>query len=199
ARALQATLPEPFLRAGVDEFLAMHPDRSALGAVVSAPGGGQRIELTGEGRRLLYGFHHAVAALVAAGNQVIVDDLLVDRAVVEHWHRALDGWRVLMVGLRCPLDDLERREARRAERTPGLARGYFTAAHQHVTYDLEVCTAPASPVECAASIADAWQAARSPSAGTPPGSNVVRSRASSALCDPSSRPASHRPAQPSER
>lgn len=163
ADALRPLLPGDFLRVSVDDFIAMHPDRSRLADLVPAEDGGVRIALRPEGHRLMRGFHRAVAALVAAGHGVVVDDVFLDAEVATDWRAALEGVPVLLVGVRCALEECERRERGRSERTPGLARGHFDIAHEGVTYDLDVWTDRQSPQEAAVAIRERWGASTPPS------------------------------------
>lgn len=163
AYALQRTLPQPFLRVGVEDFIAMHPERSALGSLVEARGG-VRIALTPAGWRMMETFHAAVAAIVGTGQRVIIDDLILHPSLLLDWTDVLDPERVLFVGLRCPLDECERRERARPERDPGLARGYYEEAHAHGGYDLEVDTAAHPPEEAARLVAERWLGGPPPAA-----------------------------------
>ncbi len=61
---------------------------------------------------------------------------------------------VLFVGVRCPLDELERRERARGDREAGLASLQYDLVHAHGDYDLECDTSTASPRACAERIRD---------------------------------------------
>jgi len=157
AAALQQQLPVPFLRVGVDDVIAMHPDRRALGWLVPEAGG-CRIELKPAGHRLMRAFHAAVAGFVAAGERVIVDDMFVHPDLLTGWLDALAGSRVLLVGVHCSLDEAERRERAREDRAPGLARGHHQTVHTGCRYDLELDTTERTSAECVRVICAAWQA-----------------------------------------
>ena len=93
------------------------------------------------------GYHHAVAATVRAGNNVVTD----------HFRPDLDlelyrGLRVLMVGVHCPLDELLRREAERPEHRRGFAEAQFEHLHAGREYDVEVDTTELAPEQCAAAV-----------------------------------------------
>ena len=70
---------------------------------------------------------------------------------------------LLSVGVRCPLDEVIRREAARRNRTLGQARAHFESVHAHVGYDVEVDTSAANPEACAEVIAAAVAGHRGPS------------------------------------
>ncbi|MGW2478172.1 chloramphenicol phosphotransferase CPT family protein [Streptomyces sp. NPDC001665] len=106
-------------------------------------------------RRTWMGFHRAVAGMAAAGNDVVVDHVLS-----EEW-RLLDclglfpARDVVLVGVRCSLEELERRERQRGDRPVGLAVRQFDQVHAHGLYDIECDTTTASPADCARQISDA--------------------------------------------
>lgn len=94
------------------------------------------------------GYHGAIAAAAEAGNNVIEDHYRADLDP-----RLLAGFDVLMVGVRCPLDELERREADRPPELRGFARSQYDGVHEGNEYDVEVNTAESSPEECARRVA----------------------------------------------
>lgn len=118
------------------------------------------------------GFAKCVAALASSGNNVIVDDviappqhlppgkefdacdLLRQRATI------LRPFDVLFVKVFCPLDELERREAARGDRTIGLARSQYDKVHKYATYDVEVDTSTNAPEDGAAQVLQALQSPR---------------------------------------
>ena len=70
----------------------------------------------------------------------------------------LEGLPVLVVGVRCPLNEIMRRRAgsashcaraTAAEPVPPPFRRWQSAVHDPGVYDLEVDTAQSSPAECA--------------------------------------------------
>ncbi len=166
ARALQQMLETPWLRTGIDQFWSMIDERwIEMGARAhegilwrfveegEAPPT-VRITLGPWGKRLVAGMHHAVAALARAGNNLVVDDVLVDPTWLVGWLDAQEGLSVLFVGLRCPLEVLEQRERIRGSRRTGEARGQFQIVHSHCLYDLEIDTSRADPSRCAQLIRD---------------------------------------------
>ncbi len=60
----------------------------------------------------------------------------------------LGGRYVLFVGLRCPLEELERRERKRDSRRQGFARAHIKKIHQGKIYDIELDTHVLSVGEC---------------------------------------------------
>ncbi|MEZ4679871.1 MAG: hypothetical protein R2932_37200 [Caldilineaceae bacterium] len=98
------------------------------------------------------GMHHAVAALAAAGNNVIVDTVLVSNDNLAECVFILAHFRVTFVGVFCPLAELERRERARGDRSTGMARSQLEQVHAHKLYDLEVDTSIESAQTIAAKI-----------------------------------------------
>ncbi|MGW8066209.1 chloramphenicol phosphotransferase CPT family protein [Streptomyces ziwulingensis] len=105
-------------------------------------------------RRTWKGFHRAVAGMAAAGNNVVMDHVLS-----EEW-RLLDclglfkAKEVVLVGVHCSLEELERRERERGDRPPGLAARQFHHVHAHGLYDIECDTTTTSAMDCARQISN---------------------------------------------
>jgi chloramphenicol 3-O phosphotransferase len=166
ARKLQDILDEHYLLLGSDTFFHMVSPRwgGGLGGPLSwegfrydrsteSPHGHKivTIKYGAVGVRVLRGMHRAIAALAQSGNNIIVDEMLLDRWVLNDWINALFGLRVFIVRLWAPVSVLEERERARGNEG-GLARGHFkanTLAH----YDLEIDTSVLIPAEAADRIA----------------------------------------------
>jgi chloramphenicol 3-O phosphotransferase len=155
AKALQAIASRPYLHVEMDAFLAMLPDR-----YFSHPDG-LIFETTEEGgkpsviiktgvvaERLLSGMRRAVAALASAGNDLIVDDVMVDGELADY-RALLKAFDVSVVGVFASLDVLEARERQRSDRMVGLARWQYDKVHKGRAYDFTVDTSTATPLECA--------------------------------------------------
>ncbi len=102
--------------------------------------------------KLLKGFYRSVVALVECGNRVIVDTVVHQRDSVEGFQALFEPFRTLYVAVRCPLMELERREAARGDRNLGLARAQFADVHAELEYDIEVDTSIIDAEGCAAFI-----------------------------------------------
>ncbi|MFD9429283.1 chloramphenicol phosphotransferase CPT family protein [Streptomyces sp. NPDC060002] len=143
AKALLTVLDDTYFHMPVDAFHAMRSRRDI------APD-----ELPAVLRRTWMGFHRAVAGMAAGGNNIVVDHVLS-----EPW-RLLDCIAlfapedVVLVGVHCPLPELERRERERGDRPPGLAARQITQVHAHGLYDIECDTNTGSPADCALQIKD---------------------------------------------
>jgi chloramphenicol 3-O phosphotransferase len=158
ARALQTIATDPFLHVEMDAFLRMmpeasfgHPDGITFETVHE---GGKSLVVIRTGpaaTRVFRGMRHAIAAMAAQGNNLIVDDVVMGDGMAEY-ATLLAGFEVFRVGVFAPLAVLETRELQRGDRMIGLARWQYGRVHQGVTYDLELDTSGATPMECAALI-----------------------------------------------
>jgi lactoylglutathione lyase len=160
---------------GIDSFLAMlRPDGhigmtwiARTNANASAPeaplwwvfpedyGDPVRIEFGESGHRLIRGMHRALAALALAGNDVIVEHVLL----YEEWKRdlveALKGVPTCLVQVYCPIELLEERERRRGDAVVGQARAHFEAVHTNLDYDITIDTSAMEPGAAAEAITKA--------------------------------------------
>ena len=164
AKALQAITTRPFLHVAMDTFIDMLPAR-----LIGDPAVFVFETLQDRGKpsiairtgpvfdRVMSGMRAAIAAMVAEGNHVIVDDVLVLGNVdVEDYRAKLAGFDLRLVGLFAPLDVLEAREIARGDRAIGLARWQYERVHHGVVYDLEIDTSTTTPVDNARLIVDAF-------------------------------------------
>ena len=180
ALALQEALDEPYHRIALDQFRdAMPglfrgynspsgtPGYRGLNVVPMDHASGERVTQVrfGDiGHRMLRGMHRAIAAFAGAGNHVIVDDLLLHPALLEDYVEVLEGFYVLFVGVRCPLDVVNQREQRRPGRFPGTAVSHFHEVHAHDLYDLEIDTSTMTPGVGARTVKRYLDSGRTPSA-----------------------------------
>ncbi|MDX8148347.1 AAA family ATPase [Lentzea sp. BCCO 10_0061] len=146
AAELLKVLDTPYFHLAVDAFGAMRAVERTL-------------ELDGPAvtevlRRTRAGFHRAVAGMAQAGNDLVVDHVLSEPWRLQDCLTVLDGLDVVLVGVHCPPDELERRERARGDRVPGVAAKQLQCVHQHGLYDFEVDTSTNSPLECALAIKD---------------------------------------------
>jgi len=155
ARALQAITAGPFLHVQMDAFLDMlpaarqdHPEAFSYETVQRDGAPAVVIRAGAAGERLMRGMRRAVAALAEAGNDLIVDDVMLGDEMAEY-DALLAACRVYKVGVLAPLDVLEARERARGDRLIGLARWQVDRVHAGRRYDLEVDTSRAGPDECA--------------------------------------------------
>ncbi|CDX34394.1 Chloramphenicol phosphotransferase family protein [Mesorhizobium sp. ORS 3359] len=155
ARALQEMTAAPFLHVEMDAFLSMLPEALQENMPGFAYKTGWEngkpsvcIEAGPVGRRAMQGMRHAIAAMAGQGNNLIVDDVMLDGEMAQY-QALLSDFELFRVGVFAPLDVLEARENARADRLPGLARWQFERVHKGAAYDLQVDTSRLTPFECA--------------------------------------------------
>jgi chloramphenicol 3-O phosphotransferase len=155
AKALQTITAVPFLHVQMDAFLDMLPTASfgqpdgLTFETVQEDGKPAVVITTGAvAQRVFRGMRYAIAAMAAQGNDMIVDDVLLGSEKPEYLE-LLSPFELFLVGVFAPLDVLEARERERGDRLIGLARWQYDRVHKDMTYDLEVDTGSATPMECA--------------------------------------------------
>ena len=156
AKALQTMTTECFLHVEMDAFLGMLPEASfgrpegITFETVQEDGKPSVIIRTGPAaERVFRGMRHAIAAMAAQGNNMIVDDVLLGSEKAAEYADLLSPFDLFLVGVFAPLDVLEARERERGDRLIGLARWQYDRVHKDMRYDLEVDTSRATPMECA--------------------------------------------------
>jgi len=168
AKELQRLLREPFLCVGVDQFYMMMPERYfGVDPREEDPAsqGFRWRTMTSQGVKcfaltpgpvgysMLTGMHRAVAAIASAGNNLIVDENLIYKGQLDDYLHVLTGLAVLLVGVRCSLEEVEKREAIRGDRRRGHARGHYHLSHAIIDnnggYDFDIDTSNATAAECA--------------------------------------------------
>lgn len=149
ARALQQIMDVPYLHVPIDSFGDMAPGPDKLGE----PGSRAWQDVF---NRVLSGFHHSLAALAAAGNNLIVDHVIVQGGEPENWLTecvdVLAPFTAYFIGVHCPLEELRRRERARGDREEGQAERQLSHVHRHGVYDLELDTSLLSAEQCARKI-----------------------------------------------
>ncbi|MEU7747662.1 chloramphenicol phosphotransferase CPT [Nonomuraea sp. NPDC049158] len=153
-RCLQATLPDPWLAVGVDTLIEAMPAsmRTSDAGIEFAPDG--TVLVGPEFRLLEAAWIEGVAAMARAGARVIVDEVFLGGAASQQrWRKALDGLRVLWVGVRCESAIAAGREIARGDRITGMAASQADVVHQGVKYDVAVDTTKTEAMECARIIA----------------------------------------------
>ena len=138
SKTLQRQLEPVYLHVALDAFAAMFPP-SKLGnpelCASAAP-------------KLFEGFYRSIAALAACGNRVIVDTIAHEHGA-QIFQPLFEPFNVVYVAVKCPLEELERREQARGDRVVGLARSQFFAVDNFLRPDMEVDTHKHRAEECA--------------------------------------------------
>jgi len=155
ARALQTITTETFLHVSMDAFMDMMPAASfehsdgVTFETIQEDGKPSVIIRTGHvAARVFRGMRHAVAAMAAQGNNMILDEVLLEGEKREY-PELLAPFELHLVGVFAPLEVIEARERERGDRMIGLARWQYERVHKDMTYELEIETSSATPMECA--------------------------------------------------
>ena len=149
ARALQETMPEPYMHVGIDHFERMQPRQ----------GGGYNQVFYGEGldgRDLLPTMHNCVASMAAEGVNVVVEHILLKRRWLRNLVDCLVEFDPLFVGVSCTVDELLRREGERSRRPENsqIERHFkhIDVLFQMQVFDLVIDTTQMSTGQCVESI-----------------------------------------------
>lgn len=164
AHALQDRLTSPYQHVALDQFRDGLPDKfRGLNApsgtdgsrglnVVPADGRTTKIVFGETGITLLKGMRRAIAAMADAGNNIIVDDIILHEDFLVDYLQVFAHLHVYFVGVHCALSVVNEREAKRPGRFPGTAAGHLEICHAHITYDVEVDTGEQSVDDCSSTV-----------------------------------------------
>ena len=160
ANEFQKLVKPPFLKVHGDSFMQMlpvslydHPDGISVERENHGKGPIVNVVLGDTAQSLIRGFRRSVGAMATEGNNLIVDDLMLDPLDQAFYREILSGFDPKFVGLNAPLSILEEREQARGDRLLGLARWQFDRVHDGKTYDFELDTSQAAPFSLALAIA----------------------------------------------
>ncbi len=163
ARALQEITAKPFLHVSMDVFAEMlpermfgHPDGMIFETVQEQGMPSVVIKVGPIMSRTMRGMRHAIAALAAQGNDLVVDDVMMAKAEADEYRTLLKHTELRFVGLFAPLAVLEVRERARGDRQLGLSRWQLDRVHRGQTYDLEIETSDSTPMQNAQRICAAF-------------------------------------------
>lgn len=173
AYSIQLLSPQPVQHIALDHFRDGMPARfRGMNSLPGEPGarglnvvprhGRTELHFGDVGHATLRGMRRAAAAFAETGIDVVVDDLLLERAFLVDYLQVLQGFDVTFVAVRCDLATLTARENARPGRFPGTAAAHFERVHENCVYDLEVDTAVDAPRHCAQQVIAASRAPRRP-------------------------------------
>ena len=156
-QAIQGQVNEPFLQFSLDFFLFNSPvlpkqqlKNEAFNWAEMRP-------------RVFEGFFNCLPALAVAGNNLVLDYIIETQSQWDVLRQRLEGFDVFLVGVHCPLPELERREQLRGDRRVGDARRDLETVHSFTKYDLEIDSSQPAE-ENATQIIAAWKSRTRPSA-----------------------------------
>jgi chloramphenicol 3-O phosphotransferase len=133
-------LPPSWIKAG--KHVGRHADD---GFVLEVNDGAFELRVGPVGHAILAAYRGAVAAAAREGLNVIVDEVTMTQGEWDDWQVRLDGIDTMWVRVELSLDELERREQARGDRTPGHARHQVDIVHRFAAYDLTVDTGALDP------------------------------------------------------
>jgi chloramphenicol 3-O phosphotransferase len=154
ARLLQQQLHEPFLHWSFDHLR----DSNVLPMARIRNG---EFDWARMRPAVFDGFHRCLQAFAKAGNNLIVDHIIEQEQWLADLVELLAPFDVFLVGVHCPLPELERREGHRGDRRIGEARTDFHAVHRFTDYDLDIDSTEPTESNVARLIA-AWEARTRP-------------------------------------
>lgn len=175
AAALQAAAPGPWMNLGVDAAIRATPEHLRPG--IGLRPGGERPDLEEFVERGFLALYGSAAAHAREGLGVVMDVGHHEghSRPLDLWPRCLDrldGLVVLVVGVRCPLEEILRRRASapphyvrdRGAGIPAPILRWEAHVHRPGIYDLEVDTSLLTPAACAERILAAFSDAVEPDA-----------------------------------
>ncbi len=169
-KKIRELFDKPYLKLGIDNlFDAVLPDYYGLGMVQPKGSFSQEdiryietMEVRGKkaiklivgpiGRKVITGMHYSIAAYAKSGNNVVVDYILYEKEWFSELVNTLKGIKVYYVGLKYPLEIIEKREIKRATSPEGHARSHYDTVHSFDRYDLVIHDATLSAEEVARQI-----------------------------------------------
>ena len=113
--------------------------------------------------RILDGMYRAAAAMAAAGNNVVIEDVVWESPIAELGRRALRSVDVTLVRVSCDMSVALRRERRRRDRYDGAVAAFHAAPRAWLRRgDVEIDTSTRGPQQCAGEVLARWRDRRSP-------------------------------------
>ncbi|MBT4594294.1 hypothetical protein HOD08_00235 [bacterium] len=167
AKELQEMFPQAFLRVGIDAFMGMMPEKFIGDTEVAREG--FFFEATKDEHGPITNVHGGVYAkrlfearvpcireILKLENEVVIDEILFDgRPEIDGYINGLKGFPGYFIAVNCSLEEVERREKLRENRSDNHARGHYHIIHNHgVPYDFEVDTTSTPSDVCAKAIFD---------------------------------------------
>ena len=86
------------------------------------------------------------------GNFLVIDNAMDRIEQIIDLLESIEGYGILLVGVHCSLEELNRRERQRQDRTIGEAAAQIHLVHRYFIYDVEVDSSAKAPSELALEI-----------------------------------------------
>ncbi|MCS6297137.1 MAG: AAA family ATPase [Nitrospira sp.] len=146
AKQLQELLPTVYLNFSIDSILYTLPP-SAFSRMTH----GQDISDLNY-PQLVRSYNACIALLAEMGHFLVIDNAMDRTEQAIDLLERVKGYSILLVGVHCSLEELNRRERQRRDRTIGEAAAQFNRVHRGFVYDVEVDSSTKSPSELAVEI-----------------------------------------------
>ncbi len=156
---------KPLFRTGIDRFWSMVPDQykiygskahEGLLFTKSCDENNKQIIQVQKGSlayQIDYMMPKMISTLVECGYDVIIDEVIFDDNILCHYTKMFEKYTVYFIGVKCDLEELERRETLRGNRELGLVNWLVDHVHKHEKcYDFIIDTTHLSTDICAQEI-----------------------------------------------
>ncbi|HQS84695.1 MAG: hypothetical protein B7Y25_07200 [Alphaproteobacteria bacterium 16-39-46] len=166
ARSLQHLSKKPWLHLGMDMLIEMMSPAYIPGGLKAKTGyfsfqesendrGPTMVVENGPLGPQVFGALPSIAKILADfGNDVILDEVLLDDEVLRSYVTALGAHTVYFIGIFCDFQQMQEREILRRDRALGLSNDQMDRVHKDYQdyYDLKINTTQRDPFECAKEI-----------------------------------------------
>ncbi|WP_338139608.1 chloramphenicol phosphotransferase CPT family protein [Bacillus paramycoides] len=150
AKCLQNLLSTSWLRFSIDDLIDAMPDAMLKADSGIKFGDDGSVSPGTEFRKLESAWMNGIGEMARRGAKVIIDDVFISGVdACNRWRAALEGLKVLWVGVFCDPIVASTRESVRGDRVAGMAVSQATAVHIGIHYNIKVDTTKTSPEECA--------------------------------------------------
>lgn len=151
--ALQRRSPKPWANVSIHDWYAETATLPAVPPPFLMVNGRVGAIQKGSTNRTSFAQRYQQAVMLAhQGHNVMIDDSLFEPWMIPTAARILAPRDAYLIGVHCDLEQLEAREADRADRPPGLASYLRNRVHHHAVYDLSLNTTRRAAMDCAAVI-----------------------------------------------
>lgn len=148
SKALQSKLGYDFMELSIDPLLKSLPQPV-------------RLQIYDEGYhnsqtyiKLIKSYHQSAQALAWQENDLILDTMLLTWNAVNDFMKAMDGEKVVLIGIYCALSELKKRESAAEDKWVGQAAEEYGRIHHYFEYDHIVDSTDTSTHNIASDIAD---------------------------------------------
>ena len=156
AKAIQHESPDLWLTFGIDTFIDMIPEDKQDPYFTMISGQNERgptmhVASGPEGERLFRCMPQFAEMLADRGNNVIIDEVLLEQKTLKSYAQHLRAYTAYYIGIFCNLTVMQERERLRGDRCIGLSNDQKDRVHHGVlgAYDFTVDTTVICPVTAA--------------------------------------------------